>query len=558
MANGLILLAMLAIGFKWCQHSISGTSLGEQWLKHHRCQAEPGHALLCKPGWTEWTLTMAIYAKRNLIPWTLSLLNLAINCSTWPPSCYNIQWYYKRLHHAIPCPLYVSEELQKYLARPSPVSAPRLDVAAVARPKAPPTPSTVAYDQVGQSQATTVPGTLPGAGGCDGSDDERELDGMDIPPVPASLGGSGGKAIPQESPLSPPTPVTTPGTTAHKSEDGTVVKQPVIPEPGREEDADDLDNWDDEDEIPELSDALAPKPKVGQHSLSPEAIRSRSIRIFTKRSDGSKKVSEEIWADWHSKGPRKKLLEDIFRQCGYCADTWVSICYGFQSVMVFSFPRFLYSNRVNGIFWRTTKRSFVLVFTNQLNSSVFHLGNFHRWSWNHQERDGQLQVDRWGRVYEWNQDGRTWLYRVPFLKLHQHKCIMSNKSQNLPSIPAIMKTNISVLLRILRVSQGDPTLPRQRIAAIKKHCRTQPKKLCRTCGFQSNFPNHCKLNSHYKIKIECANLWASLGISRKDTYEKTRLYYVELAVKGSYERLAVLKRIGFRSKPSSVLNKKKQ
>ena len=78
----------------------------------------------------------------------------------------------------------------------------------------------------------------------------------------------------------------------------------------------------DWDEIPDISDALAPRFKTHEHHLTPEAIRSRSKRIFTKRADGSKKVSDEIWNDWKSKGNKRRLLEDIFKRCGYDPETW--------------------------------------------------------------------------------------------------------------------------------------------------------------------------------------------------------------------------------------------
>ena len=77
----------------------------------------------------------------------------------------------------------------------------------------------------------------------------------------------------------------------------------------------------DWDEIPDIRDALAPRFKTHEHHLTPEAIRSRSKRIFTKRADGSKKVSDEIWNDWKSKGSKRRLLEDIFKRCGYDPET---------------------------------------------------------------------------------------------------------------------------------------------------------------------------------------------------------------------------------------------
>ncbi|CAK9110187.1 Putative E3 ubiquitin-protein ligase HERC1, partial [Durusdinium trenchii] len=64
------------------------------------------------------------------------------------------------------------------------------------------------------------------------------------------------------------------------------------------------------DEIPELADGLAPKPTLGTHHISPEAIRSRSRRIFEKRADGLKKVSDQIWNDWKAKGPKKDPYEN--------------------------------------------------------------------------------------------------------------------------------------------------------------------------------------------------------------------------------------------------------
>ena len=101
------------------------------------------------------------------------------------------------------------------------------------------------------------------------------------------------------------------------SEDGTQKQQPVIPENEPFDDG----NWD---QIPDILDASAPKPKLGEHHLSAEAIRSRTKRIFTPRADGSRKVSDEIWNDWKAKGSRKKLLEDIFKRCGYDSEPCLS------------------------------------------------------------------------------------------------------------------------------------------------------------------------------------------------------------------------------------------
>ena len=73
-------------------------------------------------------------------------------------------------------------------------------------------------------------------------------------------------------------------------------------------------------EIPDMDDLSAPKPKVGEPTLSAEAIRSRARRIFTKRANGELKVSKEIFDEWHRKGSERKNLETIFQQCGYSPD----------------------------------------------------------------------------------------------------------------------------------------------------------------------------------------------------------------------------------------------
>ena len=112
------------------------------------------------------------------------------------------------------------------------------------------------------------------------------------------------------------TPVTTPAS------DGTLRVQPAQPQhsfPGHH-----VENepFDDDMDVPDINDALAPRFKPHEHHLSPDAIRCRSKRIFTKRADGSKKVSDEIWNDWHSRGNKRKVLEDIFKRCGYDPETW--------------------------------------------------------------------------------------------------------------------------------------------------------------------------------------------------------------------------------------------
>lgn len=117
-------------------------------------------------------------------------------------------------------------------------------------------------------------------------------------------------------------PMYSPSIRSETSADGTVKYQPVVPEQAvvPEYQAEPFEGEITGD-IPDIRDALAERPRVGEHHLSPEAIRSRTKRIFTPRADGSKKVSEEIWNDWKAKGPRKRLLEDIFKRCGYDPET---------------------------------------------------------------------------------------------------------------------------------------------------------------------------------------------------------------------------------------------
>ena len=85
----------------------------------------------------------------------------------------------------------------------------------------------------------------------------------------------------------------------------------------RDDDQESLEDWD----IPSVDDVEAPRPQVGQHTLTPNAIRQRAKRIFTKRVDGSMKVSETIFQEWKSKGAARKNLETIFRSVGYDPDS---------------------------------------------------------------------------------------------------------------------------------------------------------------------------------------------------------------------------------------------
>ena len=75
--------------------------------------------------------------------------------------------------------------------------------------------------------------------------------------------------------------------------------------------------------IPKLGDPTAPAPKVGQHTLSRNAIRCRTNRIFKRKSDGTAKVSEAIFQEWHQGGEPRRSLEEIFKQVGYDVETWL-------------------------------------------------------------------------------------------------------------------------------------------------------------------------------------------------------------------------------------------
>lgn len=70
-------------------------------------------------------------------------------------------------------------------------------------------------------------------------------------------------------------------------------------------------------EVPDMDNSDAPRFAKHEHHLTPNAIRCRARRIFTPRVDGSKKVSETIFKEWHGRGQPRKDLESIFKQCGY-------------------------------------------------------------------------------------------------------------------------------------------------------------------------------------------------------------------------------------------------
>ena len=82
----------------------------------------------------------------------------------------------------------------------------------------------------------------------------------------------------------------------------------------------------DEDErnspIPSRDDTTAEKPVLGELQISPQAMRMRAQRIFKPRANGTRKVSDEVYNEWHAKGSRRKMLEHIFATCGFDPEPW--------------------------------------------------------------------------------------------------------------------------------------------------------------------------------------------------------------------------------------------
>ena len=107
-----------------------------------------------------------------------------------------------------------------------------------------------------------------------------------------------------------------------KPDDTPSKVQSHMREPGTEEIKRDLTATFDDLDIPLLGDTSAPRDYVGEHSLTQNAIRCRTKRIFKRRADGSAKVAESIFQEWHAGGEGKKSLEAIFKQCGYDPDTF--------------------------------------------------------------------------------------------------------------------------------------------------------------------------------------------------------------------------------------------
>lgn len=77
---------------------------------------------------------------------------------------------------------------------------------------------------------------------------------------------------------------------------------------------------DSKESIPELDDPNAQTFQVGECHISKDAMRQRANRIFKARVNGTCRVSEEIRKEWFGKGKPRRLLEEIFKQCGYDPD----------------------------------------------------------------------------------------------------------------------------------------------------------------------------------------------------------------------------------------------
>ena len=74
------------------------------------------------------------------------------------------------------------------------------------------------------------------------------------------------------------------------------------------------------DEVPSVDDKSAAQPVLGAPQLSKAAIKQRANRIFKPRCDGSLKVSKIVYDEWHSKGQKRRNLEQIFKSVGYDAE----------------------------------------------------------------------------------------------------------------------------------------------------------------------------------------------------------------------------------------------
>eukprot|EP00439_Symbiodinium_sp_Y106_P043222 s2918_g5.t1 len=75
--------------------------------------------------------------------------------------------------------------------------------------------------------------------------------------------------------------------------------------------------------VPDLHGESAPKPELGKAQISEQTVRMRSQRIFRRRTNGSLKVSEEIFNEWHARGARRDMLEEIFLQATFISEVEV-------------------------------------------------------------------------------------------------------------------------------------------------------------------------------------------------------------------------------------------
>ena len=117
------------------------------------------------------------------------------------------------------------------------------------------------------------------------------------------------------SPWFDPSQIGTVPVSGQAGEIPSVTSQPVTPTEQELTEA--------ETEVPSVNDPEAPRFKSNEHHISENAVRQRAKRIFTKRCDGSMKVSETIWNEWRGKGQPRKNLEQIFKSCGYDPDTYL-------------------------------------------------------------------------------------------------------------------------------------------------------------------------------------------------------------------------------------------
>ena len=147
----------------------------------------------------------------------------------------------------------------------------------------------------------------PTKSACSVSEPQATLDSVVEVPSPSPRRES---SLPDRQPDEPPlTP------TQHEDEPPAPEEAATLVE-GDDEVQEDHGNTGGE-KIYDIKDQSAPKPQVGAHTLTASAIRGRIRRVFTRKMDGSAKVSEAIFQEYQAGGTGKKTLEDIFRRCGY-------------------------------------------------------------------------------------------------------------------------------------------------------------------------------------------------------------------------------------------------